>query len=477
MEENTIMTRLKRNLLIYLLVSAISFAYLVTAPGAGISVVIFMVIQAAGLYYIVPQKKYLLVLTPVFILAINSFISANPMWQIPNLFVGVILYALMAVWAIHGVFLKNTSAAIFCKLGQTVCNTLLCASAPFKWGKEAKAESLPVVRRVLIGIGLSVPLLIFLVIMLSRADMIFSLSVERFFDTLLAAFSIGIVGRILLGIVVGFYLFGILYIIFAGKSEEAEKAAGRQIVGDCMIINIVLSSVLVVYTLFVGVQFRYLFAQPDNLPYGLNFVTYARRGFFELLILTFVNIAFILVAVWLTKTQSGNGAKLAKGLCLYLCAITVVLLVSSFYRMWLYGSDDGLTRMRLLVFGFLIFEFIGLVFTFFYIVKPKFNIVLVYCFIALSYYLLLNLVPIDRIIAREQINRYFATGHGGIHYVMSLSPDAAPEVARLLHSNDIGTRSYAQAYFVDRGLESNMSWRQWNLSRNRVLRMVYMVEQ
>ena len=471
MEENTILSLLKRNLLIYLLVSAISFVYLVTTPGAGISVFVFMVIQAAWLYSIMPQKKYILALAPVFILALNSFISANPMWRLPNLFVRLILYGLMAVWAVHGIALKDTSAAIFIKLGQAVCGALLCASAPFKWGKEAKAERLPVLRRVLIGLGISVPVLIFLVIMLSRADMIFSHTVERFFTGISAGFDMGTAVRAWLGIVTGFYLFGILYVIFAGKEEQADKPAAKQIIGDCMIINIVLSSVLVVYTLFVGIQFRYLFAAPSNLPYGLNFVNYARRGFFELLILTFVNIAFILVVVWLTKSQSGNSAKLAKGLCMYLCAITVVLLISSFYRMWLYGSDDGLTRMRLLVFGFLIFEFIGLGFTFFYIAKPKFNIVLVYCFIALSYYLLLNLVPIDRVITREQINRYFATGQGGIHYAMSLSPDAAPEVARLLHSSDIRTRRYAEAYFVAHGMESSTSWRQWNLSRSRMLQV------
>jgi uncharacterized membrane protein len=92
---------------------------------------------------------------------------------------------------------------------------------------------------------------------------------------------------------------------------------------------------------------------------------YARRGFFELIFLTGVNIAFILLTVWLTKAQKSRAANLTKILCLYLCAITVILLISSFYRMWLHGYDDGLTRMRFLVFGFLIFEFIGLIFTFF----------------------------------------------------------------------------------------------------------------
>ncbi|MCL2286901.1 MAG: DUF4173 domain-containing protein [Firmicutes bacterium] len=458
----------KRNLLIYLFISVVSFFYLVTVPDAGIGVVVFMVIQGAWLYCIIPQKKYLFLLAPVFILALNSFISANTMWRIPNLFVGAMLYGLMAVWVVYGVSLKDTSIAVFIRLGKGVCGAFMRASTPYMWGAESRSESLPIIRRVFIGIAISIPVLIFLVVMLSRADMIFFRVVQRFFDEFLSVFSTNTIARVCLGVVIGLYLFGTVYGMLAGKAENSGIPATRQFVGDSMIINIVLSSVLLVYTMFVVIQFRYLFAAPDNLPYGLNFVTYARRGFFELLVLTFVNIVFILVSVWLTKDQTGAGAKLTKGLGMYLCAVTVVLLASSFYRMWLYGSDDGLTRMRLLVFGFLFFELIGLIITFFYIAKPKFNIVLVYFFVALSYYLLLNLVPIDRVIAREQINRYFATGHGGIHYAISLSPDAAPEIARLLQSDNAWTRSYVQAYFVTLEAERGRGWRQWNLSLSKI---------
>ena len=91
--------------------------------------------------------------------------------------------------------------------------------------------------------------------------------------------------------------------------------------GDTLILNILLFAIAAVYTIFAVVQFRYLFAE-QTLPYGLTYTEYARKGFFELLFLTGINI----------------------------------LLASSFYRMWLYNEDDGLTRLRFLVFGFLIFE-------------------------------------------------------------------------------------------------------------------------
>jgi hypothetical protein len=226
--------------------------------------------------------------------------------------------------------------------------------------------------------------------------------------------------------------------------------------------------------MFVVIQFRYLFAGVGNLPYGLDFAHYARRGFFELLFLTGLNILLILITVWLTKHQTGKWAKLTKILCCYLCAVTVILLASSFYRMWLYNADYGLTRLRFLVFGFLIFEAIGLIFTFFYIVKPKFNIVAVYLGIGLTYYLLLNVIPMDAIIARDQVNRYFNHGGGGVPYTLTLSADAAPQIARLQNSDDFITRSRADGYFTrnrNRYNHLQQGWRQWNFSVSRVNRL------
>jgi len=467
----------KRDLLIYLLVSAVSFTILVAPHRAGISVFIFMLIQAGWLYYLKLPKMQLLMLAPVFVLTLNAFISANPMWRAPNLVVAAVLYAFMAVWIVSGISFKDTSPTLFLRFAEIVGNSILHFPLPFKWSSNASIKKLPIIRRVLVGVIISVPVLLFLILMLSSADAIFSHAVEGIFIGILNLINFHTILRILLGFVVGLYLFGILYCVFV--REEQTQAKSIQVKGDCVILGVVLTSVLLVYTLFVAIQFRYLFAPPYDLPYGLNFVTYARRGFFELLFLTFVNIAFILAAVWLIKSQTSRGAALIKWLCMYLCAVTVVLLVSSFYRMWLYSVSDGLTRMRTLVFGFLIFEGIGLVFTFFYIMRPKFNIVLVYCLIALSYYMVLNVVPLDRIIAREQVSRYVVSGNtGGLRYATSLSADAAPEIALLLDSDDADVRYLAQWYFYRiqsthwwNRVDGNAGWRQWNIAWERALRL------
>jgi len=469
--EPPIETKKKLKLLGYLLLSAITFAYLVLAEWAGVSVLIFVAIQVVYLTFLVPRQKPLLLFIPIGILAANAFISGNVMWRIPNLFIGLILYSVMALWLTGGLGFKDSLPGFFVNILRNMGEAFTRFKTPFRWGAETQKEHMPVIKRVCIGVAISIPCLIFLLIMLSQADAIFSHAVSGFFDWIARAIGMDVVLRGLVGLLVGFYLFGVLYGVHLNRTrEQTAQREGKR--GDLIILNIVLISALLVYTLFVVIQFRYLFAQPDNLPYGLDFVHYARQGFFELLFLTGVNISVILLAVWLSKTQTGKWANLTKILCLYLCAVTVVLLISSFYRMYLYSHDDGLTRLRLLVFGFLIFEAIGLIVTFFYIVRPKFNIIAVYCTIALSYYLLLNLVPIDAVIARDQITRYIETGRGGIHYTVSLSSDAAPQVFRLFtESHDEATRAQAARYFERLERLEATNWRQWNLSVSEALRL------
>ena len=464
----------KRYLLGYLAVSAISFFLLVMPTRAGVSVPIFMVIQFVCLRSLAPKKKPLLMFIPLFILALNSFISANTMWRVPNFFVSAVLLGVMALWLTGQFSIKGPLLNFMFATFLAVFRPFFHFFVPVEWFAESRKEHVGTFKRVAIGVAIAVPCLIFLLAILSNADLIFSHTVNRFFSWLWRIVNFPMIFRLVLSIVVGLYLFGMIYYIRRANSDDIDKALPKikERKGDLIILNIVLVSVLLIYTLFVAIQFRYLFANAGDLPFGLTFESYARRGFFELMLLTAINIAFILLAVWLTKERTGKWATLTKILLLYLCAVTAILLVSSFYRMWLHGSDDGLTRMRFMVFGFLIFKAVGLGATFVYVIKPKFNIAALYCAVALTYYLLLNVVPMDAIVARSQIDRYFQTGRSGIHYVMTLSPDAAPQITRLLESDNAVTRTKALRFLRVRFEHTeDFGWRQWNLSIDRLSRL------
>lgn len=459
---------LKFKSLWYLLISSLSFSYLILPESAGISVPIFIILQFVCLYFLMPKKKPLLMFIPIMILSLNPFISANEMWRIPNFLVTVLLYNVMSLWMSDKLQLKENSSSFLTKTIKNIFEPFKFFALPFKWcagiSKNTKTSI-----RILTGIGISIPCLAFLLTMLSSADQIFSHHVSNFFNIVFQNFNFSVIFKILFGFVVGFYLFGFIYSVYQPKHENAGNSKKKS--GDLIVLGILNVSVLAIYTIFVLIQFKYLFANSDNLPYGLTYTHYARRGFFELLFLTGLNILLILITIWLTKEKTGKQARLIKISCCYLCTITMILLASSFYRMWLYNADDGLTRLRFLVFGFLISEAIGLTFTFFYIIKQKFNIIAVYSAIGLVYYLVLNIVPMDWLIAKNQIDRYFETGKSGIEYTLTLSVDAAPQIARLSQSNDKNITESVHNYF-NRNIEYYnscvQSWQQWNLSVNKL---------
>jgi len=459
----------KGALLCYLLISALSFIYLVLPQNAGVSVPIFVLVQFGCLCFLMPRKKPLLLFIPIFVLSLHPFISGSRMWRVPNFFVIMLLYSIMSLCMTGSFPIKEVSPRF---LGDTLENALrpvIHAAVPLKWGAELNQSHTKLVKRIAAGVAVSVPVLGLLVVLLASADQIFSHGTAAFLARALDIIRPDALAKAVLGLAAGFYLFGVVYSVYRPKETQplAAKASG----GDLLVLNILLSSMLALYTVFVAIQFKYLFAGGSSLPYGLTYTDYARRGFFELLFLTGLNILLILVASGLTKGQSGGGAKLTIVLCCYLCVVTMVLLVSSFYRMWLYCNSDGLTRLRFLVLGFLIFEAVGLAATFFYILKPRFNIVGVYACLALVYYLTLNVVPMDAVIAKDQVDRYFTANGTGTAYAVTLSADAAPQIARLLNADDPVVAEMARGYFTNirEAHAARTHWQSRNLSFERAL--------
>lgn len=450
---------LKIKLILYALISAIGFSYLVLPANAGIGVLIFAVLQFVCLWFTVPNKRRLFLFIPILIMSVNCFTSANPIWRVSNFIISILLYG--------GMFIDfNFKTDSFAFITNTLIRLITSFShffLPFKWMFELNSDKAPVMKRIAIALVIAIPSAIVLITVLANADMVFSLKTESVIEYVSDFINPNALFKIMCGIFVGLFLFGLLYNAYTEGDEETGEA--KFFNGDLIIINILLVTILAVYTLFVIIQFTYLFAG-STLPDGLTYTEYARKGFFELLLLTGVNIVIILSVIKLTKAYSGKWLQCTKILCHYLCAITIVLLVSSFYRMLLYTNDDGLTRLRFFVMGFLGFEAIGLIITFIYIAKPNFNIVFVYMMIALSYYTVLNVVPSDRIIAKNQIDQYVREQREELEYIFTLSADAAPAMEYLIENTQDEALRMKVKNFVEEGTKFEIPerWQRFNLS-------------
>lgn len=214
--------------------------------------------------------------------------------------------------------------------------------------KASKKKMSPNTRNVLIGIAITVPILLVVIPLLASADQVFSGLVEKVFDFkkiydwLFSDFFENIF------LAPGSFLFFalLLYLIFVTLCKGTIKEEVKECTKYSTVIALTIFSVVdVVYILFSGIQFLYLFG---GLPSGYAYAAYAREGFFELLFVAIIN--FLLVVIC-NKFFSKN--LVLKVLMTITCGCTYVMIASSAYRMFLYIDVYHLTFLRVFVLWFL----------------------------------------------------------------------------------------------------------------------------
>ncbi len=197
---------------------------------------------------------------------------------------------------------------------------------------------------------------------------------------------------------------------------------------------------------------------------GLTYADYVHQGFGQLTLITVLTLIVVALAARRVGSAAGDvlWARVALG---GLCLMTLAVVGSALYRMFLYEQAYGFTRLRLLVSVFegwlgvvvLAVMVAGVIRTARWV--PRFAVVA-----GAVGLLLLALSNPDAWIARHNLDRYAESGKVDWFYLAHLSQDAVPVLAR----QDEQTRAclVAEGAFVtepDR-------WNEWNLGRHRARR-------
>ena len=193
---------------------------------------------------------------------------------------------------------------------------------------------------VLIGLGISLPLLAVILPLLLSSDAIFLDFFESIFD-----FGIEIDPGAVLFMVLA--VFVVCYGLLCRFGQPMKFAAApvtdkrRYSPVIAITINVVL---LCVYLVYCGIQVIYLFMRRGTLPEGYTYSSYAHEGFFQLVFVCLINIVLVLIC----RKYSADNLVLKSLLCL-ISACTYVLIASAAYRMYLYIDVYKLTFLRLYV--------------------------------------------------------------------------------------------------------------------------------
>jgi hypothetical protein len=229
-------------------------------------------------------------------------------------------------------------------------------------------------------------------------------------------------------------------------------------------LTVVLALLDLLFLAFVLVQLRYLFGGGSvvEAKTGLTYAEYARHGFFELVAVAALVLPLILFADWVRRRDERSSDRLFKLLTGTLILLLFVVMASALQRMRLYQREYGLTELRVYVTGCMLWLALVFVWTAFTVLRGRRDLFAVGALVSgFAAILAINVVNPDALIARTNLDR----PNLDLPYLMRLSDDAAPTLAKSLPSLDPESRRLLAAELESR--RQSQDWRNWNWSRHR----------
>lgn len=330
-------------------------------------------------------------------------------------------------------------------------------------------------KRIIRAILITIPITLFIIMLLSSADEIFGKLFINIADNVLEVFrnikiSTLIVKLILICVCFAYFVCFFEYITNRYEIDNIEEK--KIVQKDDFTIKMILTSLNVIYLFFCIIQIKALFLKNVS----INYADYARKGFFQLMIVSAINLVTILIAKKYNKNTNVK-TKYINLMSILMVLFTFIILLSSAYRMYLYESAYGYTMLRLLVYCSLFTESILLMPTIIYILDKPINLTKTYFIIVTVIYVCMNLSNFEKIIAKRNIDRYFETGKLDMYYLeYATGSDAVEEIIRVLdRADEEGNRTHAERYLsnmYDELKNEKIDYRDFNYSKFKAKKLI-----
>lgn len=414
----------------------------------GISVLLFTIpiiwITTKLLKGNIKNKKALLISIPIIVLSSTYFIFDNLTFYLINIVLIPILYLIMVIWAISDFQIKSIMYKIILMIFQPlnyigdVIKTVINGFNSKR--KNDQIEEKTEKNDIFKAICLTGIIALIVISLLCSADNEFA----KIFSTIFKDINIfnvsELTGRIIIIIIAFFYFAGFFMNMLDKENglkefEKDEKAEKK----ESYTIRMMITVLNLVYLVFCFTQIKVLFTE-QNIKYS----EFARKGFFQLMIVSLINIVMILKANNKNLRENEKQEKYKKTMCIVMVIFTLIIIISAFARMTLYQQNYGYTRLRILVDYTLITEIILLIPTIIYILKNKIDLIKTYFVIIITMYCLVNFINIDKIIMKNNFNRYKETGYIDLNYLMEMNNSDLIE--QLLELKDTEFKYSEKAY-------------------------------
>jgi len=238
---------------------------------------------------------------------------------------------------------------------------------------------------------------------------------------------------------------------------------------------IVLGSVVILFFLFVIIQFRYFFGGEVNIGVkGFTYSQYARSGFNELISVAFFSLLMILGLSTVTKRENNRQKQTYSGLSVVLVGLVIVILVSAYQRLSLAIDWHGFSRLRLYPRVFLIW--LGILFVaviVLEIIHRERYFAFAAILASLGFAVSLCVVNVDTSIVKHNVYRTIDGKHFSVNFLTTLSADAVPALVDAFMDPSLPASTHegvgaALMCYINSGIyniNSTPDWRAFNLSK------------
>ncbi|HEX8598664.1 MAG TPA: DUF4173 domain-containing protein [Chloroflexia bacterium] len=346
----------------------------------GISVLLFVLLLLGSIFALSRMegvslaRRNLWLLEPLLFFAGMLFVRANSSLTWMNVVAVVLLLALLlyflAADQVERLGILGYPAVLFTSLVRSMADPI---PPVVKVASTAKAhrERVRLVVPMLRGLLLALPVLIVFSLLLSSADIFFADYLRDLFDMKFAQDFPEMMQHLTVILTVAWFCAGAIYFTLSRKRDAEDLKELYALPGDLKPFRrigfgesaTVLGLVTVLFGMFGWVQFAYLFS--GHAQRTMNYAAYreyVRQGFGELLFVSLLTMALILGLRWAARLVTDRQVRTYNLLSSGLVALTMVILVSAFWRMLVWENIEFYINTPLRIFVRVFIIFLGLAF-------------------------------------------------------------------------------------------------------------------
>ncbi|RKI36779.1 DUF4173 domain-containing protein [Corallococcus sp. AB004] len=319
------------------------------------------------------------------------------------------------------------------------------------------------------GLLLALPVLFVFGLLLESADGIFSSTMQR-----LLSFDMDLGTLMSRGLGVAFGAS-----VAAGVLGHALRRRATKELGDAEVSSAtprlgliealtLIFAVNALFFVFAAFQVAYLFVGDASSPAsGYTFAEYARRGFFELVVVASLTLALVMALTRWTRRETRVAQTVFRASTSLMVVLTLIILSSAMRRLSLYEDAFGYTLLRVHTHVFMVALGAALAWravTLWW--KPERFAVGAFA-TALGSVLVLNFLNPEAFIVRHNLERYARTGSLDTEMFYDLSADAVPGLVQVEATIGVEYQGRLATVLKEQRerLEQGDSVPEWNVSR------------